>query len=49
MGSNSTEPIEHCTVKRRVGLVVSILKMEIYVAEAARQYELAVGEVEGWR
>jgi transposase-like protein len=44
-----TEPIERWTAKRRVALVVSILKGETSVAEAARTHGLTVAEVEDWR
>ena len=43
------EPIERWTAKRRVALVVSILKGETSVAEAARQHGLTVAEVDDWR
>ncbi|MBH0190088.1 MAG: DUF1153 domain-containing protein [Nitrospira sp.] len=43
------EPIERWTAKRRVALVVSILKGETSVAEAARQHGLTVAEVEDWK
>ncbi|UVT18583.1 MAG: hypothetical protein H8K03_12180 [Nitrospira sp.] len=46
MASESAEPIERWTAKRRVALVVSILKGEISVAEAARMHGLMVAEVE---
>ena len=49
MGADPTEPIERWTAKRRVALVVSILKGETSVAEAARQHGLTVAEVEEWR
>jgi len=49
MASESTEPIERWTAKRRVALVVSILKGETSVAEAARTHGLTVAEVEEWR
>lgn len=49
MASESTEPIERWTAKRRVALVVSILKGETSVAEAARQHGLTVAEIEDWR
>ncbi|NWF71871.1 MAG: hypothetical protein HXY51_02335 [Nitrospirae bacterium] len=42
MASESTEPIERWTAKRRVTLVVSILKGETSVAEAARKHGLTV-------
>lgn len=43
------ENVERWTAKRRVALVVSILKGEISVAEAARRHALTVAEVEEWR
>jgi transposase-like protein len=49
MTSEFSEPIERWTAKRRVSLVVSILKGETSVAEAARTHGLTVAEVEDWR
>jgi transposase-like protein len=49
MAAESAEPIERWTAKRRVALVVSILKGETSVAEAARTHGLTVAEVEDWR
>ena len=49
MASEFPEPIERWTAKRRVALVVSILKGETSVAEAARTYGLTVAEVDDWR
>ncbi|MDH4078912.1 MAG: transposase [Nitrospira sp.] len=49
MVSNSTEPIERWTAKRRVALVVSILKSDTSMAESARQHGLTVAEIEDWR
>ncbi|BFU95558.1 MAG: hypothetical protein NTNFB02_22800 [Nitrospira sp.] len=49
MAAESGEPIERWTAKRRMALVVSILKGETSVAEAARQHGLTVAEVEAWR
>lgn len=49
MAAEALEPIERCTAKRRVALVVSILKGETSVAEAARTHGLTVAEVEDWR
>ena len=49
MAVESAEPIERWTAKRRVVLVVSILKGETSVAEAARQHGLTVAEVEDWK
>ncbi len=49
MAGDLPEPIERWTAKRRVSLVVSILKGETSVAEAARTHGLTVAEVEDWR
>ncbi len=49
MATEITEPIERWTAKRCVALVVSILKGETSVAEAARQHGLTVAEVDEWR
>ena len=49
MAADTTEPIERWTAKRRVALVVSLLKGETSVAEAARLHGLTVAEIEGWR
>ena len=45
----SNEPIERWTAKRRAALILSILKGETSVAEAARKHALTVGEIEDWR
>lgn len=49
MAADAPEPIERWTAKRRVALVVSLLKGETSVAEAARTHGLTVAEVEDWR
>ena len=50
MASESADPIERWTAKRRMTLlVVSLLKGEAFVAEAARKHGLTVPEVEDWR
>lgn len=49
MAADALEPIERWTAKRRVALVVSILKGETSVAEAAWMHGLTVAEVEDWR
>ena len=49
MAAEYAEPIERWTAKRRVAVVVSTLKGETSVAEAARQHGLTVTEVEDWR
>jgi transposase-like protein len=49
MADESSEPIERWTAKRRVALIMSILKGETSVAEAARKHVLTVAEIEEWR
>lgn len=49
MASESAEPVERWTAKRRVALVVGMLKGETSVAEAARTHALTVAEIEDWR
>lgn len=49
MASESAEPIERWTAKRRIALVMSMLKGETSVAEAARTHGLKVAEIEDWR
>jgi transposase-like protein len=49
MTQEGSEPIERWTAKRRVALVISIVKGETSVAEAARTHGLTVAEVEDWR
>jgi transposase-like protein len=43
------EQVQRWTAKRRSALVVTILKGETSVAEAARQHGLTVADVEDWR
>jgi len=43
------EEVQRSTAKRRATLVISLLKGETMVAEAARRHGLKVAEVEGWR
>ena len=43
------ENVQRWTARRRVALVVQILKGEISIAEAARQHDLTVREIEEWR
>lgn len=45
---NPTE-VQRWTAKRRAALVVSIMKGETSIAEAARQHGLKVAEIEDWR
>lgn len=47
--AEATEPIERWTAKRRVALIVSLLKGEISVAEAALWHGLTGSEIEDWR
>jgi len=49
MVADIPENVERWTAKRRVALVVSILKGDTSVAEAARKHGLTVAEVEEWR
>ena len=49
MVADIPENVERWTAKRRVALVVSMLKGETSVAEAARKHGLTVAEVEEWR
>ncbi len=49
MTTEAIEPIERWTATRRVALVVSILKGETSVVEAARTHGLTVAEVDDWR
>ncbi|MGH2360160.1 MAG: transposase [bacterium] len=48
MSQEPAEPIERWTAKRRSTFVLSILKQETSVAEAARRYGLPVAEIEDW-
>jgi transposase-like protein len=49
MGEQPDDSIQRWTAKRRAALVLSLLKGETSVAEAARQHGLTVAEVEDWR
>ena len=49
MAEETPDSIQRWTAKRRVALVVTILKGETSVAEAARKHGLTVSEVEDWR
>ena len=46
---SSAETIERWTAKRRTTLILSILKGDTSVAEAARRHSLTVAEIEDWR
>lgn len=43
------EEVQRWTAKRRAALVMSILKGESSVAEAARKHDLTVAEIEEWK
>jgi transposase-like protein len=49
MSEPAEDSVQRWTAKRRAALVVSILKGETSVAEAARKHGLTVGEVEDWQ
>jgi transposase-like protein len=44
-----SEEVQRWTAKRRAALVLSLLKGETTVADAARRHGLKVAEVEEWR
>ena len=43
------EEVQRWTAKRRVALVLSVLRGETTVAEAARKHGIPVAEIEQWR
>lgn len=49
MAEGIPEDLQRWTSKRRAALVLSILKGETSVAEAARKHGLKVSEIEDWR
>lgn len=49
MVADIPDSVEPWTAKRRAALIVSVLKGETSVAEAARKHALTVAEVEEWR
>jgi transposase-like protein len=49
MAEAPDDNIQRWTAKRRAALVLSLLKGETSVAEAARKHGLTVAEVEDWR
>jgi transposase-like protein len=49
MAEEPDDSIQRWTAKRRTALVLSILKGETSVAEAARKHGLTVAEVEDWQ
>jgi transposase-like protein len=46
---DTPEDVQRWTAKRRLALVLSVLKGETSVAEAARKHGLKVAEIEDWR
>ena len=49
MEKTEVNGVQRWTAKRRAALVVSLLRGETSLAEAARAHGLTVGEVEDWR
>jgi len=49
MSGEIPEDVQRWTSKRRAALVLSILKGETSVQEAARKHGLTVAEIEDWR
>ena len=49
MAEGIPEDLQRWTSKRRAALVLSILKGETSIAEAARKHGLKVSEVEDWK
>jgi transposase-like protein len=49
MSDEGSENIQRWTTTRKAALVVSIMKGETSVAEAARKHGLTVAEVEDWK
>ena len=49
MSDENSEGIQRWTTKRKGALVLSIVKGETSVAEAARKHGLTVAEIEDWK
>jgi len=49
MADQEQDDIQRWTTKRKAALVVSIIKGETSIQEAARQHELTVAELEDWQ
>jgi transposase-like protein len=49
MANDPPDEVQRWTAKRRVALVVSILKGETSVPQAARKHGLTVAEIEDWQ
>jgi transposase-like protein len=48
-GEDLPDPIQRWTAKKRASLVISILKGETTMQEAARKHDLTVAEIEDWK
>ena len=48
-GEQGLEEVRRWTARRRAALIISLLKGETTVVEAARRHGLKVAEVEDWR
>ena len=49
MSTSKQEAVQRWTAKRRASLVLSVLKGETSIQEAARKHGLRVAEIEDWR
>ena len=49
MGERSQEEVQRWTTKRKADLVLSLIKGETSIQEAARQHGLTVAELEEWK
>ena len=49
MTDQEQEDIQRWTTKRKVALVVSVIKGETSIQEAARQHGITVAEIEDWQ
>jgi transposase-like protein len=49
MEQHADDQVQRWTAKRRSALVLSILRGDLSVQEAARQHGLTVAEIEDWR
>lgn len=49
VGEPNQEDVQRWTTKRKVTLVLSILKGETSIQEAARQHGITVAEIEEWK
>lgn len=49
MAEEASESVQRWTAKRRAALILSILKWETSVQQAARKHGLTVAEVEEWQ